>query len=168
MTEAGRVRRRRRPILLAGLLMSAVWAAWWLWPREPSIDFAFEMHPTAQMIFYDLVAAKPMELPVYKDRRFRSTSGAQIAARDVIRYDPGVANKISPAHTAMFRMAPGATRGDFTRAVRDIWSVCDADVAVAAQGQEETFLILGAGRGPDCAKTLRTHEESKGRRTDKI
>jgi hypothetical protein len=108
----------------------------------------------AQMIFYDLIADKPMELPTYKDGRFHSAQNARIAPRDVIRYDPGVPNKTGPFYTAMFRMAPGTTRGDFTHAVRDIWSVCDADVAAAAHGEEETFLILPESYSRDCAKAL--------------
>lgn len=154
MTVRGRRRQRRRPILLAGLLLSAIWAAWWLWPpREPVVGFRFEMDTTAQMVFYDPIAGKPMETPIYSDGRFRSAKGVPIAARDVIRYDPGIPNKIGANYTGWFRMARGTTRGDFTRAVREIWSVCGANIAPAAHDQEETFLILGHSRGRDCANT---------------
>jgi len=155
MTVMGRRRQRRRPILLTGLLLSALWGAWWLWPpREPGVDFRFEMEPLSQMVFYDLIADKPMEAPIYKGGRFRSAKGTLIAARDVIRYEPRTPDTFGPSYTAWFYMAPDATRADFTRAVRSIWSVCDANVATVAFGEQETFLILGSQRGPDCAKTL--------------
>lgn len=116
------------------------------------------MHPTAQMVLYDPITDRPMELPSYEAGRFHSTEGKQTAARDVIRYEPRYPG---PSYTAWFRMAPGATRSDFVNAVHDIWSVCDADIAVAAHGQEETFLMLAESNGRDCAKILHLNERDE-------
>ena len=158
----GRARRRVRPILLMALALSVIWAAWWLWPaREASIDFRFEMHPTAQMMLHSLDTDEPIELPFYKGGQFYSAKGDRIAARDVLRYEPGVPDSVGPGYTAWFRMAPDTTRGDFMRAVRDIWSVCDADIAVAAHDQEETFLMLAERNDRDCAKILHVNERGK-------
>lgn len=110
------------------------------------------------MVFYDLIADEPMRLPFYQFDRFRASDGTDAAPRDVIRYEPGIRDKIGPGYTAMFRMAPGATRGDFVRAVSSIRSVCDADIAIAAHDQEETFLILAKPSGRDCAKILSANE----------
>ena len=112
------------------------------------------MHGTAQMVLIDPISNVPMELPVYEGGRFHSVSGAPIKARDVIRYEPADRGR-GPFYTAMFRMAASASRADFTRAIRDIWSVCDADVAVAAHDQQETFLILPGQYDRDCAQILR-------------
>lgn len=164
MTAAGRWRQRRRPVLLAGLLLSTIWAAWWLWPpREPVVDFGFKIHTTAQMAFVDPVSDMPFEVPFYEGGRFHSADGALVKAHDVIRYEPKVADGPGPFYTAIFRMTPDADRGDFTRAIRDIWSVCDADVAVAAHDQEETFLILPEQYDRDCAKVVQADDRDTPR-----
>lgn len=156
------MRQSVRPILFAALLLSAIWAAWRLWPtREPEVDFRFKMHTTAQMVLYDPVTDRPMELPSYGKGGFHSAKGMRIAARDVIRYEPAIREKIGPTYTAWFRMAPDTTRGDFMHAVRDIWSVCDADIVVAAHDQEETFLMLAERNGRDCARIFHVDERGK-------
>lgn len=120
------------------------------------------MHATAQIVFVDPISYVPMELPFYESGTFHSAEGLPVKASDVIRYEPAH-DEVGPFYTVMFRMASNASRADFTRAVRDIWSVCDADVAVAAYNQEETFLILPDARDLDCAKVL-NREDVRSRR----
>jgi hypothetical protein len=152
MTGLGRVRRRRRPFLLAGLAIATAWAGYWLWPRAPQ-------RPDFEVRLWDgggaLPASGPLSVaeldpPTFRQGYFYADNGKLVDARSIIRDDR--ANNIdSPSYSAVFRLDDEGTRADLEAAAKQIWAICDAAIYVPLEGRADVSPLLPPSTGRDCA-----------------
>ena len=149
---AGAVRKNQMRIaLLAGLGLSTIWAAYWLWPPATSKpDFLFNTHTTSIVVFHDLTKDIRPELPYFKRGNFYAPDGTRLHARDVIRDERSPENVDSPNFIALFRLRTGTTRADFVEASKAIWAVCDSAIAVASDDREDSPTLFPIEHGRDC------------------
>ncbi|WP_144036763.1 hypothetical protein [Sphingopyxis witflariensis] len=149
---AGAVRKNKmRTALLAGLGLSTIWAAYWLWPAAAAKpDFLFDTHSTSIVDFHDLTKDIRPELPYFQRGSFHSPDGKRLRPRDIIRDARDPDNIDSPDFIALFRLKTGTTRADFVTASRAIWAVCDSAIAVASDDREDAPTLLPVKHGKDC------------------
>ncbi|WP_428632573.1 hypothetical protein [Sphingopyxis sp.] len=155
MTESGRVRQRRRPLLLLGLGLSLIWALYWFWPvGQPKPDFMIETSPTESMEFEGHGSNAKPHLPYYKDGQFFSADGRILSPKDVIRDDRHPDNIDSLQFAAPFFLDDSATQADFSRAIEKIWDVCDVPIFIVVHGQSEIPGLLPVKERMDCASVF--------------
>jgi hypothetical protein len=153
MTTAGRLRQRRRPLLLAAVLLSTIWAAWWLWPRAAPQPPDFEIRlwgGTGARLVSGSLGVMALDPPIFRHGHFYAKDGQLVDARTIIR-DQRRNNIDSPSYSAIFLLDEQGSRTDLEAAAEQIWAICAAAVYVPIKGRDEVIPLLPRSAGRDCS-----------------